>query len=247
MEEEEVQKLNLITILSGEQFFLLWISCFLRASANPALISNPLRIKHRRRTSPPQLKILEYHFDLNPKPDVSVRKSLSEQLEMTPREVQVWVSYLVPQSAPLHRDSNPSFSSASSKIDEQRSRSSRKRLNVMVTVLADHQRPNFPLLLIQPTLKLLPISFLPLSVPNFPSRPTATRSHKLILRELSTVKKPSRKVERVHPHQFTQCSNTTPANLYLYLILTRSIIYLTPHTLLLLTLQHINRPSTPQQ
>ncbi|ORY87484.1 homeobox domain-containing protein, partial [Leucosporidium creatinivorum] len=46
--------------------------------------------KHRRRTSPNQLKILEYHFEHNPKPDVTLRKALSEQLDMTPREVQVW-------------------------------------------------------------------------------------------------------------------------------------------------------------
>ncbi|GAA5939207.1 hypothetical protein JCM1841_003176 [Sporobolomyces salmonicolor] len=51
---------------------------------------DPFRIKHRRRTSPPQLKVLEYHFDLNPKPDITLRKALSEQLDMTPREVQVW-------------------------------------------------------------------------------------------------------------------------------------------------------------
>ncbi|GAA6009314.1 hypothetical protein JCM10207_004347 [Rhodosporidiobolus poonsookiae] len=51
---------------------------------------DPFRIKHRRRTSPPQLKVLEYHFDINPKPDVTTRKALSEQLDMTPREVQVW-------------------------------------------------------------------------------------------------------------------------------------------------------------
>ncbi|SGY14146.1 BQ5605_C010g06080 [Microbotryum silenes-dioicae] len=49
-----------------------------------------LRVKHRRRTSPQQLKVLEHHFGRNPKPDVNVRKALSEQLEMTPREVQVW-------------------------------------------------------------------------------------------------------------------------------------------------------------
>ncbi|KPV77759.1 uncharacterized protein RHOBADRAFT_51574 [Rhodotorula graminis WP1] len=51
---------------------------------------DPFRIKHRRRTSPPQLRVLEYHFDRNPKPDVSLRRALSEQLDMTPREVQVW-------------------------------------------------------------------------------------------------------------------------------------------------------------
>ncbi|KAK4704440.1 hypothetical protein P7C70_g1769, partial [Phenoliferia sp. Uapishka_3] len=56
----------------------------------PATLLLPHRIKHRRRTSPAQLKILEHHFDRNPKPDVSLRKALSERLDMTPREVQVW-------------------------------------------------------------------------------------------------------------------------------------------------------------
>ncbi|GJN91241.1 hypothetical protein Rhopal_004259-T1 [Rhodotorula paludigena] len=51
---------------------------------------DPFRVKHRRRTSPPQLKVLEHHFERNPKPDVGLRKSLAEQLDMTPREVQVW-------------------------------------------------------------------------------------------------------------------------------------------------------------
>ncbi|GAA5836702.1 hypothetical protein JCM11251_002703 [Rhodosporidiobolus azoricus] len=51
---------------------------------------DPFKIKHRRRTSPPQLKVLEYHFEINSKPDVTLRKALSEQLDMTPREVQVW-------------------------------------------------------------------------------------------------------------------------------------------------------------
>lgn len=49
------------------------------------------RIKHRRRTTPAQLEILESQFSRNPKPEILMRTSLSAQLEMTPREVQVWV------------------------------------------------------------------------------------------------------------------------------------------------------------
>jgi len=66
-----------------------------QANANPDFAQtfyDPFRIKHRRRTTLGQLKILESHFEVNAKPDVTLRKSLAEQLEMTPREVQVWVS-----------------------------------------------------------------------------------------------------------------------------------------------------------
>ncbi|BGP63139.1 hypothetical protein NBRC10512v2_004475 [Rhodotorula toruloides] len=51
---------------------------------------DPFKVKHRRRTSAQQLKVLEHHFEINPKPDLALRKKLSEMLEMTPREVQVW-------------------------------------------------------------------------------------------------------------------------------------------------------------
>ncbi|KAH8924879.1 hypothetical protein BT69DRAFT_37403 [Atractiella rhizophila] len=49
---------------------------------------DPFQIKHRRRTSQTQLKVLEKQFDVEPKPDPVLRKSLADQLEMTPREVQ---------------------------------------------------------------------------------------------------------------------------------------------------------------
>lgn len=51
---------------------------------------NPFEIKHRRRTSRAQLKILEKSFDENPKPNATVRRLLAQQLEMTPRGVQIW-------------------------------------------------------------------------------------------------------------------------------------------------------------
>jgi hypothetical protein len=49
-------------------------------------------IKTRRRTSAYQLKILEKEFEVNSKPDPKRREELSVELEMNPREIQVWVS-----------------------------------------------------------------------------------------------------------------------------------------------------------
>lgn len=51
---------------------------------------NPFEIKHRRRTSRSQLKILEKAFLENAKPNATVRRYLAQQLDMTPRGVQIW-------------------------------------------------------------------------------------------------------------------------------------------------------------
>ncbi|GAA5817702.1 hypothetical protein MFLAVUS_011253 [Mucor flavus] len=51
---------------------------------------DPFEIKHRRRTSRGQFKILEKAFINNPKPSAKTRKDLAESLSMTPRGVQVW-------------------------------------------------------------------------------------------------------------------------------------------------------------
>ncbi|KAI8328416.1 hypothetical protein BD560DRAFT_379339 [Blakeslea trispora] len=51
---------------------------------------NPFEIKHRRRTSRAQLKVLEKSFSENPKPNATVRRILAQQLDMTPRGVQIW-------------------------------------------------------------------------------------------------------------------------------------------------------------
>lgn len=51
---------------------------------------NPFEIKHRRRTSRAQLKILEKSFLENPKPNATVRRILAQKLDMTPRGVQIW-------------------------------------------------------------------------------------------------------------------------------------------------------------
>ncbi|GAA5809363.1 hypothetical protein MFLAVUS_002771 [Mucor flavus] len=51
---------------------------------------NPFEIKHRRRTSRAQLKVLEKSFLENPKPNATVRRILAQKLDMTPRGVQIW-------------------------------------------------------------------------------------------------------------------------------------------------------------
>lgn len=51
---------------------------------------NPFEIKHRRRTSRAQLKVLEKSFSDNPKPNATVRRVLAQKLDMTPRGVQIW-------------------------------------------------------------------------------------------------------------------------------------------------------------
>ena len=49
-----------------------------------------IKVKHRRRTTPEQLKVLEHWYDVNPKPDNNLREWLAMELGMTKRNVQVW-------------------------------------------------------------------------------------------------------------------------------------------------------------
>ncbi|UZJ52025.1 hypothetical protein CBS101457_001345 [Exobasidium rhododendri] len=51
---------------------------------------NPFEVKHRRRTTRMQFKVLETTFKENPKPNASTRKTLSQQLDMPVRAVQIW-------------------------------------------------------------------------------------------------------------------------------------------------------------
>ncbi|ORX95089.1 Homeodomain-like protein, partial [Basidiobolus meristosporus CBS 931.73] len=46
--------------------------------------------KHRKRTTKGQFKILEKAFYGNPKPNNAARRTLAQELGMTPRGVQVW-------------------------------------------------------------------------------------------------------------------------------------------------------------
>ncbi|ADM11250.1 Homeodomain-containing transcription factor-like protein [Encephalitozoon intestinalis ATCC 50506] len=51
---------------------------------------DPYFVKHRKRTTKAQLKVLEETFETNIRPDANMRKKLGEELGMTPRSVQVW-------------------------------------------------------------------------------------------------------------------------------------------------------------
>ncbi|GJE97378.1 homeobox domain-containing protein [Phanerochaete sordida] len=50
----------------------------------------PNEVKHRKRTTRSQLKILEDVYKYDKKPNASLRKKLADELTMTPRGVQVW-------------------------------------------------------------------------------------------------------------------------------------------------------------
>ena len=51
---------------------------------------NPFEVKHRRRTTRTQFKVLESTFLETPKPTASTRKALAEQLDMPLRAIQIW-------------------------------------------------------------------------------------------------------------------------------------------------------------
>lgn len=51
---------------------------------------NPFEIKHRRRTTKAQYRVLETAFQENNKPNAGARRILAAKLGMTPRAVQVW-------------------------------------------------------------------------------------------------------------------------------------------------------------
>ncbi len=65
---------------------------------------NPSEVKHRKRTTRNQLKLLEETFKRETKPNATLRKTLAAQLEMTPRGVQVRWLYIVhlPPPANIH-------------------------------------------------------------------------------------------------------------------------------------------------
>jgi hypothetical protein len=75
------------------------------------------QVKTRRRTTRLQFTTLEEQFHINPKPASDRRQALSEQLDMTPRGVQIWfqnryASSLLPITYYLWRSSASSGSLA---------------------------------------------------------------------------------------------------------------------------------------
>ncbi len=59
----------------------------------------PNEVKHRKRTTRSQLKVLEDVYKYDTKPNASLRKKLAEELGMTPRGVQV--TFPTPSFSPL--------------------------------------------------------------------------------------------------------------------------------------------------
>ncbi|CAO1635317.1 unnamed protein product [Sympodiomycopsis kandeliae] len=60
------------------------------SEAHRGAYMNPYEVKHRRRTTKAQFRVLEDTFQRTPKPTADVRRSISEQLDMPPRAVQIW-------------------------------------------------------------------------------------------------------------------------------------------------------------
>jgi len=58
----------------------------------------PNEVKHRKRTTSAQLKVLEAIFKKDTKPNANLRNELAQELDMTARGVQVRASLPLPQS-----------------------------------------------------------------------------------------------------------------------------------------------------
>ena len=69
----------------------------------------PNEVKHRKRTTRAQLKVLESVYKYDTKPNASLRKKLAAELDMTPRGVQV-LALLASLSASLAPSSAPPVS-----------------------------------------------------------------------------------------------------------------------------------------
>ena len=70
-------------------FLLFSISCADSVRVFSFSRYQPNEVKHRKRTTRPQLKVLEDVYKYDTKPNASLRKKLAEELGMTPRGVQV--------------------------------------------------------------------------------------------------------------------------------------------------------------
>lgn len=78
---------------------------------------NPFEIKHRRRTSRAQFKVLEKTFLENPKPNAAIRRWLAQKLVMTPRGVQVWFQNRRAKEKTVNSKKTPSTTSQANKED----------------------------------------------------------------------------------------------------------------------------------
>ncbi|KAK4514372.1 uncharacterized protein ATC70_001965 [Mucor velutinosus] len=80
---------------------------------------NPFEIKHRRRTSRAQLKVLEKSYLENPKPSAAIRRILAQKLEMTPRGIQIWFQNRRAKAKLLRRKSSSTPSVVASAVETE--------------------------------------------------------------------------------------------------------------------------------
>ncbi|KAI8993272.1 homeobox domain-containing protein [Pilobolus umbonatus] len=79
----------LLSNLDSDNMFLDSFHQYPQGDFRPTFY-NPFEIKHRRRTTREQLGVLEASFSENPKPSATIRRILAQQLDMTPRGIQIW-------------------------------------------------------------------------------------------------------------------------------------------------------------
>lgn len=90
---------------------------------------NPFEIKHRRRTSRAQLKVLEKSFLENPKPNATVRRILAQKLDMTPRGVQIWFQNRRAKAKLLRRKSGQEGGGEEEEEEQGQEQSSNQQMN----------------------------------------------------------------------------------------------------------------------
>lgn len=102
---------------------------------------NPFEIKHRRRTTKAQFRVLENAFQENNKPNAGARRTLAVKLGMTPRAVQVWFQNRRAKSKTSKTDSsenNESMSTSPSLSIDEQSRTERSRSQTAIKVGVHH-------------------------------------------------------------------------------------------------------------
>lgn len=81
---------------------------------------NPFEIKHRRRTTKTQFRVLESTFREIPKPNAALRKQISAQLDMPVRAVQIWFQNRRAKAKALDKKRPASSAGGQGKEERQR-------------------------------------------------------------------------------------------------------------------------------
>ena len=82
---------------------------------------NPFEIKHRRRTTKTQFRVLESTFREIPKPNATLRKQISAQLDMPVRAVQIWFQNRRAKAKAMERKRQTDEGSGEASQDQQSS------------------------------------------------------------------------------------------------------------------------------